>query len=246
MTEAESKGLSSQLFLDQIAQSQRATVGSNFKLIVQDILNSCLQNKGIAVIRAKEPALQSIISSKTNLSNIFNTDNVPINRTCNVVDFLSYYALDLIALIRPSSDNEQWKILAFISCTVSFHSRDSETAFLGLLIRLSANVPFVVVTEDRDIYKKGSELGITCNKSTKTRRLLESFSDGIYLIKQYQNKDDSRLLEDIQLKHDQLQKKTKAIVFDDPNIPNHTQYCESVRPLDDLVEHLCRWKAEVA
>lgn len=152
----------------------------------------------------------------------------------------------MFALIRPSQFGQQWRLLAIINCKVSFHARHTEAAFWGLLTRLSSNIPYVVVTEDRDIYKpKASELGKSCEEATAARRLLESFSDRVYLAKRYENDQDPRLDADISLKLSNIEKGISSIVFDDPAIPYHTQYCHSVRPLDDLVKDLRYWKTEI-
>lgn len=232
--------------LNRIAQSLRAAGGTIFELVVAEILNSFLQSDGIVVTRAKEPALRALIQNRSNLQQVMDFTRIPIKRRCDQTQLQDYPDLDLFALIRPSQDNDLWRLLAIINCKVSFHARDTEAAFWGLLIRLTSNIPFVVVTEDRDIYKpKASELGKSCAHSTRARRLLESFSDGVYLVKQYVDVNDPTLRQDIKTKRNQLQAGVKSIVFDDPNIPNHTEYCHSVRPIDDLIEHLRRWKQEV-
>ncbi len=104
----------------------------------------------------------------------------------------------------------------------------------------------MVVTEDRDIYKpKASELGKSCKEATAARRLLESFSDRVYLVKRYKNDKDPRLDADISLKRENVDKGNNSIVFDSLAIPNHTQYCHSVRPIDDLIDDLRYWKVEI-
>lgn len=231
---------------NQIAQSLRAVSGRNFELVVAEILNNFLISDGIVITRAREPALSALIQNESNLRRIMDFTKVPVKRRCDQAQLEDYPDLDLFALMQPATDDDVWKLLAIINCKVSFHARHTEATFWGLLVRLSSNIPFVVVTEDRDIYNANrSELGASCNESTVTRRLLESFTDGIYLVKRYQDTNDSNLHQDISNKRQYLQDGLKTIVFDDPNVPSHTQYCQSVRPIDDLIDDLLRWRTEV-
>ena len=214
------------MVLNRVAQSLRAAGGTAFEFVV--------------------PALKALIRDRSNLRRLMDFTRVPVKRRCDQTQLEDYPDLDLFALVKPEKEDGLWRLLAIINCKVSFHARHTEATFWGLLVRLSSNIPFVVVTEDRDIYKpKASELGTSCTRSTETRRLLESFSDGIYLVKRYKNINDPKLRADIDLKRSQLHSGIKDIVFDDPDIPNHTRYCHSVRPLDDLIDDLCHWKAEV-
>lgn len=232
--------------LDRVAQSLRAAGGTIFEFVVAEILNSFLESDGIVVTRAREPALRALIRDRSNLQRVMDFTQIPVKRRCDQTQLQDYPDLDLFALMRPSQNEGLWRLLAIINCKVSFHARDTEATFWGLLIRLSSNIPFVVVTEDRDIYKpKASELGQSCTQSTRTRRLLESFSDGVYLVKRYSETNDPALRRDIETKRSQLQAGINNIVFDDPDIPNHTKYCQSVRPIDDLTVHLRRWKEEI-
>jgi len=232
--------------LNRVAQSLRAAGGTIFEFVVAEILNSFLGSDDIVVTRAREPALRALIRDRSNLQRVMDFTKIPVKRRCDQTQLQDYPDLDLFALIRPSKNEGLWRLLAIINCKVSFHARDTEATFWGLLIRLSSNIPFVVVTEDRDIYKpKASELGQSCAQSTRTRRLLESFSDGVYLVKRYNGLSDPALRRDIETKQSQLRAGIGSIVFDDINIPNHTKYCQSVRPIDDLIVHLRRWKAEL-
>jgi len=232
--------------LDQLAQSLRAAGGTTFEYIVAKILNSFLPDDDIVVTRAREASLRRLIHDQTNIHQIMDFTRVPVKRRCDQSQLQDYPDLDLFALIRPSQFGQLWRLLAIINCKVSFHARHTEAAFWGLLTRLSSYIPFVVVTEDRDIYKpKPSELGRTCEESTETRRILESFSDRVYLVKRYESENDPKLRKDIATKEENLKKGSTSIVFDDVNIPYHTQYCHSVRPIDDLIDDLRHWKIEI-
>ena len=234
------------MITDRVAQSLKTLGGAAFERIVAKILNSFLQNDNIVVTRAKEAELKKFISDRKNLFQIMDFTRIPVKRRCDQSQLEDYPDLDLFALIRPSQFGQQWRLLAIINCKVSFHARHTEAAFWGLLTRLSSNIPFVVVTEDRDIYKpKASELGKSCKEATAARRLLESFSDRVYLVKRYTNDRDPRLDADISLKQGNIDKGINTIVFDNLAVPNHTQYCHSVRPIDDLVDDLRYWKVEI-
>lgn len=231
--------------LDKVAQSLRAAGGAEFERIVAKILNTFLLPEGIVITRAKEPALKTLIRNSSNIAQIMDFTRVPVKRRCDQRQLQDYPDLDLFALISPKTEGGLWRLLAIINCKVSFHVRQTEATFWGLLVRLSSNIPFVVVTEDRDIYMgKPSELGRSCAQATKARRLLESFCDRIYLVKKYKDVNDPQLIKDITMKFENLRKGIPIPVFDDFNIPGHTQYCHSVRPLDDLIEDLKRWKIE--
>lgn len=233
--------------LEPLAQSLKAVGGTAFEYIVARILNNFLMEDDIVVTRAREASLSKLIHDESNLHQIMDFTRVPVKRRCDQSQLQDYPDLDLFALIRPNQFGQLWRLLAIINCKVSFHARHTEAAFWGLLIRLSSNIPFVVVTEDRDIYKpKPSELGRSCQASTETRRILESFSDRVYLVKRYASENDRKLDQDITTKQTNLKQGIgDSIVFDDPNIPYHTQYCHSVRPIDDLIDDLRHWKIEV-
>jgi len=231
---------------NQIAQSLKAVEGTTFEYIVAKILNSFLVEDDIVVTRAKEASLSKLIGNKTNLYQIMDFTKIPVKRRCDQNQLQDYPDLDLFALVRPSKFGHVWRLLAIINCKVSFHARHTEAAFWGLLVRLSSNIPFVVVTEDRDIYKpKASELGKSCEESTEARRILESFSDRVYLVKKYKNENDSELEADINLKRKHIKQGDSKPVFDNIDIPFHTKYCHSVRPLDDLIVDLRHWKKEI-
>jgi len=232
--------------LDKAAQSLRAVKGTAFEHIVANILNTFLIQDDVVVTRAREASLKALINNQSNLRQIMDFTMVPVKRRCDQSQLQDYPDLDLFALIKPSESKGLWRLLAIISCKVSFHARHTEATFWGLLVRLSSNIPFVLVTEDNNIYKgQSSELGRSCAKSTETRRLLESFTDRVYLVKRYSGVNDPKLDKDVKQKMANLKKDIKVPVFDDISIPNHTQYCHSVRPLDDLIEDLRRWKVEI-
>lgn len=231
--------------LDKVAQSLRSVSGNAFERIVAKILNAFLINEGIVVTRARARALRVLIPDLSNLKAILDYSRIPVKRQCTQGQVEDFPDLDLFALLAPQQPGEKWRLLAILNLKVSFHARATEATFWGLLVRLTSRIPFVVITEDRDIYQqKASELGPSCKEAKRARRLLEAFTDGVYLVKRYKSEKDPSLDRDIRRKKEVIGTQHNIIVFDDPNIPRHTQYCRSVRPLDDLIDDLKRWKME--
>lgn len=232
--------------LDRVAQALRTTRGREFEDIVEKILNSFLLSDDIVVVRARERSLRALIEDKSNLRQVIDFTRIPVKRRCDQRQLEDYPDTDLFALIRPKAKGGLWRLLAIINCKVSFHARETESTFWGLVVRLGSHIPYVQVTEDANIYRgTSSELGRSCKQSTKVRRLLEAFCDRTYIVKHYDNPDDPRVDRDIAAKVDNLSRGASSPVFDDVTIPNHTQYCHSVRPLDDLFDDLRRWKIEI-
>jgi hypothetical protein len=200
----------------------------------------------IVVIRAREQSLRTLIQDRSNLRQVIDFTKIPVKRRCDQRQLEDYPDTDLFALIRPREKEGIWRLLAIINCKVSFHARETETTFWGLIVRLGSQIPYVQVTEDANIYRGAlSELGRSCKQSTKVRRLLEAFCNRVYLVKKYRDPEDPILDKDIETKAQNLKNGVSVPVFDDVNIYNHTQYCHSVRPLDDLIDDLCRWRAEI-
>ena len=232
--------------LDRVAQALRTTRGREFEDIVEKILNNFLLSDGIVVVRARERNLRALIQDQSNWRQVIDFTRIPVKRRCDQRQLEDYPDTDLFALIRPSTDQGLWRLLGIINCKVSFHARETESTFWGLVVRLGSHIPYVQVTEDANIYRGGrSELGRSCNESTKVRRLLEAFCDRVYIVKHYNDPDDPLVDQDIENKRDILREGLETPIFDDINIPNHTQYCHSVRPLDDLINDLRRWRIEI-
>lgn len=163
----------------------------------------------------------------------------PCNQNFNMelpdTDVLVYY------IHRDFSGKPQRYIhLATISCKVSFHGRYTEPAFWGAILK-SNDRKYLVVAEDNE-----RELS-TCEKNIKTRRVLEHFTDGVYLIKQYEERrndifaDESKFFEIYQSNQGNPRSKRDNFVFDQPRA---SAYCPQVRPFDDLLFHLIQWKTD--
>ena len=232
--------------LDEIAQQLRTSRGRDFEDIVEKILNSFLLNDGIVVVRARESSMRGLITNQSNLRQIIDFTRLPVKRHCDQSQLEDYPDTDLFALVAPDKANNVWRLLAIINCKVSFHARETESCFWGLAVRLSSYIPYVQVTEDANVFRGGnSELGVSCQNSTKTRRLLEAFCDGVYLVKHYANPESPELDSDITSKAQSIGQGKKDVLFDDSSIPKHTQYCHSVKPLDHLITDLRHWRVEI-
>ncbi len=227
------------------AQSQRALVGDKLEKVCIRILNDTLSSKGVVVLKGTKRALEDYFNSEPIAQQIVDFNRLPVKRPCDQKQLEDYPDTDLFILVKEPS---YWRVLGLISCKVSFHSRHTMVTFWGLAIRISSNIPYVCVTEDANIYRGGtSELGDSCSQPTAARRLLESFTDGVYTIKQYKSHDSQELLHDLKEfeERDYLNKpKPRRITFDDKKVENHTEYCRSVRPFDDLIFDILRWKEE--
>ena len=82
-----------------------------------------------------------------------------------------------------------------------------------------------------------------------TRRILESYTARVYLIKRYKSTEDPQLARDVDGFRQSLLKtsaeaRMKQPNFDDPYLKHHTQYCASVCPLDELYFDILRWRDE--
>lgn len=236
---------------DSTAQRRRTLYGRAFETTVGMILNRLLNPQGLFIVKGTAQALSTLIDDPNIVQGIIDYNKVPVKRPCDQTQLQDYPDTDLFVLYK---DDNRWRVLGIISCKVSFHGRHTETCFWGLIVRLSSYIKYVLVTEDKDIYTKfRSELGTSCQQPTAPRRLLESFMDRIYLLKAYEGPDDERILDDIEtfrsLFPDELplyppDMLETSPVFDDPTIAGHTQYCRGVRPFDDLIFDLARWKRE--
>jgi len=234
---------------DSDAQARRVLGGRAFETVVMYILNAFLESKGIVVITGKVAALRTLVADASNAEQIVAYTRLPVKRRCTQTQLEDYPDSDLFAVLKPHHPRNPWRLLAIISCKVNFHARETEAAFWGLSVRMSSYIKYVCVTQDSNIYgsRPRSELGASCERSTKARRLLESYTDRVYICKQYQGVGDPRLAQDTDAVLHRLDRRSTEMqpAFDDPSLPHHTSYCHLVRPLDDLILDLDRWKHEI-
>jgi hypothetical protein len=235
--------MSNSEIFDHKAQSQRAIAGDKLEKVSIRILNRILLPSDVVVLKGTKKALVDYFKSETIAQQIVDFNRLPVKRPCDQKQLEDYPDTDLFVLLKQSS---LWRVLGLVSCKVSFHSRHTMVTFWGLAIRLSSNIPYVCVTEDANIYRNSpSELGHSCQQPTAARRLLESFTDGVYLIKQYASPEAKELEEDLKAFRSRMETSTGDAdqpVFDNPTHPQHTRYCESVRPFDSLVYEILKWK----
>ncbi len=230
----------------QIAQRLRTLHGRKFEDIVARILNRFLVTDQLVVIRGSQGTLAKAIGDRDAAAELVNFTRLPVKRRCTQSQIEDYPDSDLFVVVVPTGPADRYRLLAIINCKVSFHARHTETCFWGAAVRASSYIKDVCVTEDRDIYNgKRSELGASCDRPRAVRRLLECFTDRLYVIKRYAGPDDTGLEKDLERKQVIEAAGQDLIAFDDPSPPNHTQYCHLVRPFDDLISDLRYWKREV-
>lgn len=238
---------------DSKAQSIRVKAGEKLERVTAYVLNYILNNENIYVLKGSKSGLKDTINDDDIINRIIDFNKLPVKRPCDQRQLEDYPDTDLFVLLKSGT---KWKVLGIINNKVSFHSRHTMVTFWGLSVRIGSNIEYVCVTEDADQYserKKGeirTELGKNCKESSAARRLLESFTDGVYLIKKYKEVDDPILDKDIDRFMDyynRLEDKTsytreRTTFFDNPEYKYHTEYCESVKPFDDLIFEIIRWK----
>lgn len=231
---------------DQTAQKARSQAGKDLETVVARILNLLLNDQKIYIVKGSDSELRNVLGASL-AKQVIDYSKLPVKRPCDQKQIEDYPDSDLFVVYK---DNEKWRVLAVISCKVSFHSRHTMVTFWGLAIRVSSNMKYVCVTEDADIHrKKHSELGVSCSQSTSARRILESFTARTYLIKQYKFPTNPQLDEDVArflagLKDSTRSGRKDKPCFDDPTVSNHTEYCPNVCPLDELYFDILRWRDE--
>jgi hypothetical protein len=237
---------------DSAAQARRVLGGRNFESVVMYVLNAFVTDSGIFVVPGNRKGLALFVEDAANIEQIVSYTRLPVKQRCTQTQLEDYPDSDLFALVKPHFRGNPWRLLAIINCKVNFHSRQTEAAFWGLSVRSSSYIKYVCVTEDRDMYSRErprSELGTSCEQSTKARRLLECYTDRVYISKRYSGVGDPGLGRDVEQMLRYLDSDNRRVhsvpIFDDPQEPRHTAYCHLVRPLDDLLIDLIRWKGEI-
>ncbi len=228
------------------AQAARAQAGKDLETTVAKILNLLLNEHKIYIVRGNDQSLSAVLGASL-AKQVIDYSKLPVKRPCDQRQIEDYPDSDLFVIYKNGTD---WRVLAVISCKVSFHSRHTMVTFWGLAIRVSSNMKYVCVTEDADIHRgKRSELGKSCQESTAARRILESFTARTYVIKQYKSPENPQLEKDVRrflegLRDSTRRSRQSTPCFDDLGAPNHTEYCPSVCPLDELYFDALRWRDE--
>ncbi|MGI0080502.1 MAG: BsaWI family type II restriction enzyme [Nitrososphaerales archaeon] len=225
---------------DKEAQALRQSVGSQFEKNVAYIISDLLNNEGIYAISLKE--LQALAKKDKDFQQVLEFAKLPIRSPCDQRYEMVLPDTDVIvySVQKDHAGNVLKRFhLATVSCKVSFHARQTESTFWALALR-DHGTKFVLATEDKDDELK------TCEMGNKTRRLLESYMNGVYMIKQYGNKQDE-LMKDIGRFYELFQRskpsgyqRQDTKVFDEGRPQD--RYCRQVRAFDDLLFDLMEWK----
>lgn len=227
---------------DKEAQSLRVLAGRQFENNVAYIITDLLNSENIYAVSLKE--LKERVKHEQGLNQVLEFAKLPLPSRCTQTyemvlpdtDVLVYYVQ------KDHSGNVKKRFhLATISCKVSFRARETESTFWALALRDHAS-KFVLATEDKfDELKK-------CEMGNKTRRLLESYMASIYLVKRYENRKTD-LIDDIGKFYEVFQRSKQAgftrqgsTIFDEGR--KSGRYCRQVRPFDDLLFDLMKWKFE--
>ena len=215
--------------------------------VVARVLNSLLNKQNIFIIKGSEKELRRVLQDDRLARQIMDYSRLPVKSPCNQKQIEDYTDTDLFVLYK---DDHQWRVLGIISCKVSFHARHTEVAFWGLAIRTSSNMRYVCVTEDANVWNGSrSELGVSCELSTAAGRILECYTNRIYMVKKYASAMDPILEACIgafysRFKSTTAKQRQAEPCVDELSSPNHTQYCPHVCPLDELYFDIQRWRAE--
>lgn len=181
-----------------VAQRARPLQGRAFEDTVARILNEFVVASQLVVVRGNESVLGRAIGDASAARELVDFTKLPVKRRCTQSQLEDYPDSDLFVLAAPLTQGGVYRLVAIINCKVSFHGRHTETCFWGSAVRASSYLKYLCVTEDRDIYpgkrrRNRSELGRSCGTATATRRLLECFTDRVYLVKRYDGPQDARL-----------------------------------------------------
>lgn len=246
--------------MENVGQSEHQRLveetGRKLEQNVRKILNETLEKEHIKAFTVEEILRYGKVDPiyKKLLEYIM----VPVKNSCKQDQKMTLPDTDiLIAYERDDkvAKTRTWYPLCIVSCKASFHSRQTETTFWAILVR-QTKVKFVCVTEDADRYRKtkkgkqkNSELK-TCDKPNKVRILLEGFCDRTYIIKKY-SQEGHDLLNDIDVfsgvfeqAASQNFRGVNSKIFDDYESKPHAEYCDNVRPFDDLLFDIMKWKFE--
>lgn len=227
---------------DNEAQSLRTITGRTFEGIVTRAINATLNREEIYAVSLKQ--LKDLIKKDQSFKEVLEFAKTPVPNPCEQrfemmlpdTDVLVYYGQK----DHAGSVSKRFH-LATVSCKVSFHGRETESTFWAKVLR-NHGAKFFLATED-----KFGELG-TCENGNKVRRLVESYMDSAYLMKQYEGSTNS-LEKDVALffkvfdnsKRSGYQRQNTRI-FDSKR--KEDSYCKRVRPFDDLLFDFMQLKFE--
>jgi hypothetical protein len=225
--------------------------GRKLETNVKQILNTILSSKRIRALDCSKIRKWARIDS--NYKGLAEYIKVSIESPCSKETITYLPDKDIIVFCeqeRNAGGGVTRHPLCVVSCQTSFHARGTEPLFWSLLTR--SKVRYVLVTEDSDRYgeRPKTELG-TCTNGNKIRRLFESFLERAYIIKKYDRVNDG-LVKDIDSfcrvfgKDVATRKGIEPIIFDDNKRKPRAGYCTNIRPFDDLLFDIIRWKSEIS
>lgn len=227
---------------DKEAQSLRISTGTQFEKNVAYVITDLLISENIYATSLKN--LRDSVVREPGLNQVLEFAKLPLRSPCRQTYEMVLPDSDVIVYYvqKDHSGNVKKRFhLATVSCKVSFHARETESAFWALALRDHGS-KFVMATED-----KFDELK-TCDTGKKARRVLESYMDGVYMMKQYGNrkndlvKDIARFYEVFQKSKHSAYARQGSAIFDEGR--KSGRYCKQVRPFDDLIFDLMKWKFE--
>lgn len=223
---------------DSEAQSLRSISGQSLERSVAKIVTEILgspENIYASVLKD----IEQLAKTKPEYEELLEYARTPIRSPCNQNYVMTLPDTDIIAYYhhKDFSGKVLKRVhLATLSCKVSFKGRYTQAAFWGSILK-SNDRKYVCVTCD-----KFDELGICSEGGTKARRILENFVDGVYLIKDYENNQND-MIYDMGRFYEIFQNskfsKSDSLAFDQKR---NESYCPQVRPFDDLMFNLVRWK----
>lgn len=241
---------------DTIAERQRLVreVGKKLEANAWQILNTLLNKKGIHAFSVAD--IRRWAEKNHRMKKLIEYVKVIVKNPCLQEHITTLPDTDILAVYRQEdmiTGTINWHPLCIVSCKTSFHARETEALFWAMLARPS-KINYVLVTEDSDRYnveiqKRRTELG-SCTEGNRTRRLLESFLDRIYIIKKY-GVEGNDIVKDMNSFHSVFEKAEASgyrgidsKIFDDYKRKPHAEYCNAVRPFDDLLFDIMKWKFE--
>jgi len=241
---------------DTVSEHQRLVqeTGKKLENNVCKILNAVLNKKDIHAFNVSE--IKRWADKNHRMNKLIEYVKVSVKNPCLQEPITTLPDTDILVMYKQEdvvSGLINWHALCIVSCKTSFHGRDTEALFWAMLAKPS-KINYVMVTEDSDRYsdrpgKRKTELG-TCDKANRTRRLLESFLDRVYVIKKY-DVENNDIIEDVGKFYPLFEKAEASAyrglqskVFDDSGREPHAGYCQMIRPFDDLLYDIMRWKFE--
>jgi len=241
---------------EAVAEHQRlkSEVGKKLEANVWRIINDTLNKEKVYAFNVAD--VKRWTERNHAMRRLIDYVKVPVKNVCWQDQITTLPDTDNLVVYKQEktgTENINWHPLAIVSCKTSFHARETESLFWALQVK-PTRIPYVLVTEDSNRYnrkpeERNTELG-NCEDRNRVRTLLESFLDRVYVMKKY-GFENNDIIRDIDSFHSVLEKAAASgyrgvdsRVFDDSERRPHAGYCKLVRPFDDLLFDLMKWKFE--